>query len=57
MISPCVESFVCSEDGFERGGLAAAEEKKNEDDTEGSDDTDSEGDWGGLSGEEGKATE
>jgi hypothetical protein len=54
MIRPCVESLACSECGREWGGLAAADEKKNEDDTEGSEDTEPED---GLSGGDGKELE
>lgn len=51
MMSPCVDSLAWSECGCECGGLAAAEEKKKDDPTEGSEDTDSDG----LSGGEGSA--
>lgn len=54
--SPWVESLACgcSDGGCECGGLAAAELKKNDEETEGNDETESEE---GLSGGEGKAPE
>jgi hypothetical protein len=42
---------------LERGGLAAAEEKKKEEETDGNEETESEGEWEGLSGGEGSAVE
>jgi hypothetical protein len=52
MISPC--SFAWSDSERDCGGLAAAELKKNEEDTEGRDDTEPEE---GLSGGDGRALE
>lgn len=54
MMSPCVDSLAWSDSGRDCGGLAAAELKKNEDDTEGNEETESEE---GLSGGEGRALE
>jgi hypothetical protein len=54
MMRPCVESRAWSDGGCEWGGLAAAEEKKKEDETEGREETEPEE---GLSGGEGRALE
>jgi hypothetical protein len=54
MIRPCVESRASSDWGRESGGLAAAELKKKDEDTDGREDTESEE---GLSGGDGRALE
>ena len=50
MMSPCVDSLASSDCGRARGGLAAAELKKKDDETDGRDETESDE---GLSGGEG----